>query len=72
MPSPRNRRRNAIERVNEKNATIAPAARLIQSERWPAARMSSACVNTPPTCVSKIDRHQLRPAGPWNGKVTPP
>ena len=58
------------------NATIAPAARLTQSERWPAARIASAFVKM--TCcpwwtsLSKIERHQSRPAGPLNGKVTPP
>jgi hypothetical protein len=66
------RRRNAIDRLKDSAATIAPAARLTQNERSPAARIASAFVNWLPTCSWKIDRHHWRLAGPLNGNVTPP
>ncbi len=59
-----------------RNATIAPAARLTQSEPSPAVRMPFAFVKM--TCcpwwtwLAKIERHQSRPAGPLKGNVTPP
>src|SRR5439155_25187926 len=64
---PRKRRRNAIDSVKPRTATIAPAARLIQIDCAPVARTASAL--EPGIDASKSERHQTRLAGPLNGKV---
>ena len=50
--------------------TIAPAARLIQSETLPDARISSAC--EPGMFASKSDFHHSRLIGPRKGQVIEP
>ena len=55
--------------MKEKNATTSPATRLSQSDRWPAAEMSGACVKVPPIWLSKIERLYLNVPARWSRHV---